>query len=255
MDFNYNNYSNILSNPNLAKSKFDENNNNFFFESENNINLNTGVKGENKFGKDVQNVRNDNFLFNVFQNPVANNFQNQQGFYSANNSPWRSGRGFNNNENFSLNNSMNFPGFEEPQYLKHQMQFHTPGNSPGRMRPNFNPNYSEQKKSNFHSKQNKASLFNNLDKEEKGEEFKDLEELLSSIDCELWLYASSQKGSRNLQKLLNKILPHELDVILEKIKDHFAFLMTDTYGNYFCQKLIQCCSSEQRVFILKHVKI
>jgi hypothetical protein len=29
--------------------------------------------------------------------------------------------------------------------------------------------------------------------------------------------------------------------------------MTDTYGNYFCQKLIQCCSAEQRIFILKHI--
>jgi len=29
--------------------------------------------------------------------------------------------------------------------------------------------------------------------------------------------------------------------------------MTDQYGNYFCQKLIQCCSAEHRVFILKYI--
>ena len=211
-------------------------------------------KEEMLFRNNSQEQRNENFLFNVFQNPIPNlNNQNFQGFYSANNSPWRSNRGFNNQENFSPTNSMNFPVFEEP-FQKPQIQFHTPGNSPGRQSHNFNPNFAEQKKSSFHSKQNKASLFNNFEKEEKGEEFKDLEELLSAIDCELWLYASSQKGSRNLQKLLNKILSHELDVILEKIKEHFSFLMTDTYGNYFCQKLIQCCSSEQRVFILKNVR-
>jgi hypothetical protein len=101
----------------------------------------------------------------------------------------------------------------------------------------------------------KTSLFMSLEKEEKCDEFEDIHELVGSISSELWDYARSQKGSRNLQKLLNKIQPEELDFILEKIKDHFADLMVDTYGNYFSQKLIQCCSSEQRMFILNHVNI
>jgi hypothetical protein len=56
-----------------------------------------------------------------------------------------------------------------------------------------------------------------------------------------------------LQKLLNDIDPAELDIILENLKNNFKDLMIDTYGNYFCQKLIQCCSSEQRMFILENV--
>jgi hypothetical protein len=101
----------------------------------------------------------------------------------------------------------------------------------------------------------KSSLFYNNDKEEICEDFENIQELLASINCELWTYARTQKGSRNLQKLLNKIVPDELDIILEKVKGQFAELMTDIYGNYFCQKLIQCCSAEQRMFMLKHVII
>ncbi len=100
----------------------------------------------------------------------------------------------------------------------------------------------------------KSSLFLNND-DEKCEEFEDVQDMINTINCEVWIYARSQKGSRNLQKLLNKISPEELDVILEKIKKKFAELMTDIYGNYFCQKLIQCCSAEQRMFILRNVKM
>lgn len=259
---NNNNFNNNLYNSNynnqVLRSKFDEIDNNFFFDSEkqtnnNLLNSNNSYRKneENIFSKETQEHNKDSYLFNVFKNPNQN-----FGFYSANNSPWRSGRGNNLQENFSLNNSFNFCGLEGQNNQKSQYQFHTPGNSPRKSRSNMNPNIdSPQKKSNFLNIKNKASLFNNNEKDDKGEDFNDLEELLGAIECELWLYASSQKGSRNLQKLLNKILPHELDIILDKIKEHFSFLMTDTYGNYFCQKLIQCCSSEQRVFILKHVRI
>jgi hypothetical protein len=100
----------------------------------------------------------------------------------------------------------------------------------------------------------KGSLFFNSEKsDDRCEDFEDIQHLLGSISCELWVYARSQKGSRNLQKLLNKIQPDDLDIILEKIKNNFYDLMTDIYGNYFCQKLIQCCSAEQRMFILRHI--
>jgi hypothetical protein len=101
---------------------------------------------------------------------------------------------------------------------------------------------------------NRNSLFMSvIDKEEKGEDFADLREVMSTINVPLWEYAKTQRGSRNLQKLLNKIEPGGLDEILEKLKNNFPELMVDTYGNYFCQKLIQSCSSEQRMFILRHV--
>ena len=60
---------------------------------------------------------------------------------------------------------------------------------------------------------------------------------------------------RILQKLLNKISPDNLDNILFKLSGYFKELMVDVYGNYFSQKLFQCCSSEQRIFIFKNVNI
>ena len=35
--------------------------------------------------------------------------------------------------------------------------------------------------------------------------------------------------------------------IIALFKFNFPELMKDIYGNYFCQKLIQCCSSEQKL--------
>ena len=71
-----------------------------------------------------------------------------------------------------------------------------------------------------------SSLFLN-DKDSKGEDFADLEELMSSIKIDLWEYAKTQKGSRNLQKLLNKIQPERIDTLLEKVKDNFPEIMKD----------------------------
>lgn len=100
----------------------------------------------------------------------------------------------------------------------------------------------------------KTSLFVN-NEAEKGEEFENLDALLESLTMPLWDYSKTQKGSRNLQKLLNDISPSEIDKILDVCKNNFNDLMTNVYGNYFCQKLIQCCSSEQRVFIMRSVNL
>ena len=85
------------------------------------------------------------------------------------------------------------------------------------------------------------------------EEFYDLDQLMNSLRSNLSSFVRTQKGSRTLQKILDRIPPEKLFVILEQLRGDFSFLMTDTYGNYLCQKLIQCCSAEQRVYILKHI--
>lgn len=56
-----------------------------------------------------------------------------------------------------------------------------------------------------------------------------------------------------LQKYLDKISPEAINYIIKMISNKFSKLMTDTYGNYFCQKLIQSCDSGQRIQILEHV--
>jgi hypothetical protein len=56
-----------------------------------------------------------------------------------------------------------------------------------------------------------------------------------------------------MQKLINKMNPEGIDEVIYNLKNDFENLLTDVYGNYFCQKLIQISSSEQRVNILKCV--
>lgn len=67
-------------------------------------------------------------------------------------------------------------------------------------------------------------------------------------------YIKTQRGSREVQKLLYKISPNDISTLIQLLSSTMNELMTDKYGNYFCQKLIQNCSPEQRIEILKSVK-
>lgn len=58
-----------------------------------------------------------------------------------------------------------------------------------------------------------------------------------------------------MQKFLNKITPEDLDYFINALGYNLPLLMTDVYGNYFCQKLFQSCSAEQRISILNYVNI
>jgi len=66
-------------------------------------------------------------------------------------------------------------------------------------------------------------------------------------------YIKNQKGSRILQKELNTISPDNLELLLQKLCPNMTNIMIDTYGNYFSQRLIQSCSPQQRLEILKAI--
>ncbi len=59
---------------------------------------------------------------------------------------------------------------------------------------------------------------------------------------------------RNLQKFFIKCSQLELENVLSEIKSNITTLMTDTYANYMFQTLIQRCTPEQRLFILRQVQ-
>lgn len=87
--------------------------------------------------------------------------------------------------------------------------------------------------------------------------FSSLDELLKEISkngITPTQYIKTQKGSREVQKLLYKISPNDISTLIHHLAPTMTELMTDKYGNYFCQKLIQNCSPEQRIEILKSVK-
>jgi hypothetical protein len=81
-----------------------------------------------------------------------------------------------------------------------------------------------------------------------------LHNFLKTIDGNLVPYLKTQKGSRAMQKFMNtKLTPECVDMLFLKIYSDTKELMTDNYGNYFMQKLIQLCSSNQKMLLLKIV--
>ncbi len=81
----------------------------------------------------------------------------------------------------------------------------------------------------------------------------DFDEFLVKIGNNLIPFIKTQKGSRYMQKFLNKLAPEKVDKLLFSLAKDFKEVMVDNYGNYFMQKLTQCCSSNQRMFVLQNV--
>ena len=78
--------------------------------------------------------------------------------------------------------------------------------------------------------------------------------VLSLTDNELYSYIITQKGSREIQSILKKVTESEVDSLISKLSSHFSDIMIDKYGNYFSQRLIQICSPNQRVALLKSIQ-
>ena len=78
--------------------------------------------------------------------------------------------------------------------------------------------------------------------------------LLKLPENELYSFIITQKGSRKVQNILKKVTENEVDLLISKLSPHFSDIMIDKYGNYFSQRLIQICSPNQRVEILKAIK-
>jgi hypothetical protein len=66
-------------------------------------------------------------------------------------------------------------------------------------------------------------------------------------------FIKSQKGSRIYQRKIKKMNFHEIDDVIKEILDQLPILLTNVYGNYFCQKLYTLCSNDQKLVILEKV--
>ena len=60
-----------------------------------------------------------------------------------------------------------------------------------------------------------------------------------------------QHGCRFLQKQLDVLGSKAADLIFEETKFHTIELMTDSFGNYLMQKLIERVTTEQRIELAK----
>eukprot|EP01135_Chromosphaera_perkinsii_P000570 Nk52_evm32s123 gene=Nk52_evmTU32s123 len=76
---------------------------------------------------------------------------------------------------------------------------------------------------------------------------------LEQVNGQIYSLCKDQHGCRFLQKKLEDGTPEEIDVIFNEVYDHVAELMTDPFGNYLCQKLVEYCSENQRTSIVERV--
>ncbi|KAG2206110.1 hypothetical protein INT47_003759 [Mucor saturninus] len=61
-----------------------------------------------------------------------------------------------------------------------------------------------------------------------------------------------QNGCRFLQKKIEENQAY-LDLVFDEIQPQFVQLMTDPFGNYLCQKMLEKCHQEQRTLIVETV--
>ncbi|KAI8338668.1 armadillo-type protein [Chlamydoabsidia padenii] len=66
----------------------------------------------------------------------------------------------------------------------------------------------------------------------------------------LYDLCKDHNGCRFLQKKLEDPNEQHLQTIFDEIHPHFVELMTDPFGNYLCQKLVERCNDAQRTAIV-----
>lgn len=68
---------------------------------------------------------------------------------------------------------------------------------------------------------------------------------------EIYALCRDQRGCRLLQRRLQENNPALVTKIFEATYKHMVSLMSDPFGNYFCQKLVEYCSESQLTSILE----
>ena len=76
---------------------------------------------------------------------------------------------------------------------------------------------------------------------------------IEDLQGELLSLCKDQHGCRYLQKKLEEGEASHRDMIFHETYGHFPELMTDPFGNYLCQKLLEYSTEEQRSAIIDSV--
>ncbi|GKV21822.1 hypothetical protein SLEP1_g31764 [Rubroshorea leprosula] len=73
---------------------------------------------------------------------------------------------------------------------------------------------------------------------------------VNEISGKIYLMAKDQHGCRFLQRKFSEGTAEDVRKIFLEIVDHIVELMTDPFGNYLVQKLLEVCDEDQRMQIL-----
>jgi len=76
---------------------------------------------------------------------------------------------------------------------------------------------------------------------------------LEDLTGQIFALCKDQHGCRYLQKKLEEQNEKYVNLIYKEIFTHFSELMTDPFGNYLCQKLLEHCKDDQRTSIVENV--
>ncbi|KAL9085522.1 MAG: hypothetical protein Q9165_007567 [Trypethelium subeluteriae] len=75
---------------------------------------------------------------------------------------------------------------------------------------------------------------------------------LEQIKGEIYGLCKDQHGCRFLQKQLEDREPEHIQMIFAETSDHVVELMTDPFGNYLCQKLLEYTTDAQRTVLIRN---
>ncbi|GAV86251.1 PUF domain-containing protein [Cephalotus follicularis] len=78
---------------------------------------------------------------------------------------------------------------------------------------------------------------------------------LDEVTGRIYLMGKDQHGCRFLQRKFSEGTREDVEKIFTEIIDHIVELMTDPFGNYLVQKLLEVCNDEQRMQILQAITI
>jgi len=183
---------------------------------------------------------NNNFPNNNMKNNIIQNVYN----YNENNSFFQTQNNITNISNININN-INIKKFN-PTFSQNNYNINVD------FPPNFNNNKNNIKKS---KKNNPTKNYNNKKKlNTYNNEIINIKIFIENLNTPLDNFICSQTGSRMLQNNLDNFSKQIIDALIDKIKSSFQKLMSDVYGNYFCQKLYNLSNFEQRLLILESIK-
>ena len=232
LNTNYNNICNQLNNLNL------NNTNSILLNDENNCSPLFNIKYKD-FCKSEKVINNNIINNNINMNINGNNLYNYNGNI---NNPFLSNISKSQNSIMNINN-VNINNININKYIPSFTQNNDNINPVFPKSLNINNNIRKNKKNNNKKRMNS---FNN--------EILNFKTFIENLNKPLDIFICSQTGSRMLQNNLDNFPPHILDILIDKIKFSFQKLMSDIYGNYFCQKLYSLSSFEQRMTILENIK-
>lgn len=227
-------------NNNIDSFVYDGNNNN-----QNNLNYNQGNQ-----------INNNDNNFN-FQNQFENNNNNNNLNRGKNLMQKKHMANANMHENFNENGiNMNFNNNTGNNHNKNSIQKKNSlnkNNNAGNNMTSKNSGNSQNSRDNINSSFTSASSQVNSQFEILDDE--NFDNFIERVGENLKYLIKNQKGSRSMQKFLDKIYPEHVNLLLARISGDLKEVMMDPYGNYFIQKLIQCSSSNQRMTILNTVNL